>query len=216
VGIHAQDIEGLLLAAFLGAVIGLDREYRGKSAGFRTLMLVSLGAAIFAQVSMKMALLDPYQKSDVTRVASTVVTGIGFLGAGIIFRSGQDVKGLTTATTTWISAAIGMAAGIGSFMLAVAGTVIILITLFLLHYVEDMVANMMHTEKYKISWKADLNEMLRLEDYFESRTFDLKQVKLSKQNDLIVAEWTVRASKKSHELVVEKMIRDHRIIALEH
>jgi len=214
--ITGEDIEGLLLAAFLGALIGLDREYRGKAAGFRTLMLVSLGAAIFSQVSLRMALLDPHENSDVTRIASTIVTGIGFLGAGIIFRSGQDVKGLTTAATTWISGAIGMAAGTGHFALAVIGTAIILTTLFLLHYVEDMVASMMHTERYKLSWKEGLAEMLQMEDFFESKSFELKEAKLSKDGDLIIAEWTVRASKKSHEDVIRKMISDPRIVALEH
>ena len=80
-GSLGADIEKLLLAGVLGAIIGLDREYRSKPAGFRTLLLVSMGAALFTIVSYRMALLDPLGNSDVTRIASNIITGIGFIGA---------------------------------------------------------------------------------------------------------------------------------------
>ncbi|HTM66414.1 MAG TPA: MgtC/SapB family protein [Flavipsychrobacter sp.] len=214
--LNLPDIEGLLLAALLGAVIGFDREYRGKSAGFRTLMLVCLGAALFSMVSFKMALLDPHGRSDVTRIASNIVSGIGFLGAGIIFRSGQDVKGLTTATTVWLTAAIGMAAGTGHFALAVAGTTITWITLFLLHYLENLIARQFKTERYRVKWHYEQGVEIDWKEFFADKAYRLKETKLSKQGDLIVADWTVQASSKAHREVVSKMLADERIIELEH
>ena len=214
--IHAQDIEGLLLAVLLGAVIGMDREYRGKPAGFRTLMLVSMGAAIFSMVSYKMALMDPYSNSDVTRIASNIVAGIGFLGAGIIFRNGQDIRGLTTAATIWIAAAIGMAAGIGSFTLAILGTIITWITLFLLHIVQKKIEEISTTEKYRVTWRSDQNEQMVCEDFFPGLSFKLKDEKISKKNEFVVAEWTITASKKMQKKIVEKMLTDPRIVELEH
>ena len=214
--IHAQDIEGLLLAVLLGAVIGMDREYRGKPAGFRTLMLVSMGAAIFSMVSYKMALMDPYSNSDVTRIASNIVAGIGFLGAGIIFRNGQDIRGLTTAATIWIAAAIGMAAGIGSFTLAILGTIITWITLFLLHIVQKKIEEISTTEKYRVTWRSDQNEQMVCEDFFQGLSFKLKDEKISKKHEFVVAEWTITASKKMQKKIVEKMLTDPRIVELEH
>src|SRR5512140_1676985 len=99
----------LVLAAGLGGAIGLEREYRHKPAGLRTNMLIALGSALFAILSVEVGA----SAGSPDRIAAQVVTGIGFLGAGAILRSGQNVHGLTTAATIWVNAAIGMAAGLG-------------------------------------------------------------------------------------------------------
>lgn len=215
-GIHAEDIEGLLLAALLGAIIGFDREYRGKPAGFRTMMLVSLGAAIFSLVSYKMALLDPNAKSDVTRIASNIVSGIGFLGAGIIFRNGLDVKGLTTATTVWVAAGIGMAAGIGSFKLAVIATAVTWVTLYFLHRIERFVEHTRLTERYRVSWNMDRIKELDLAVYFTGVKCTIKMDKASKSGSMITGEWTVRASRKDHDAAISLMLQDPLVVELEH
>ncbi|RYZ53091.1 MAG: MgtC/SapB family protein [Sphingobacteriales bacterium] len=214
--ITAENLEGLLLAALLGAVIGLDREYRGKAAGFRTLILVSMGSALFSMVSYRMALLDPEKSSDVTRIASNIVTGVGFLCAGIIFRTGKEVIGLTTSATVWIVAAIGMAAGIGSFALATIATLITWMTLFLLHYIENMVLDLVSTEKYLLRWHTDHGSEIQPKDFFDHWSFQIRSAKLNKSNDLVIAEWTIRASKKAHEAAVENMLKDRRIAGLEY
>ena len=105
----------LLLAGFLGGFIGLERELRGYPAGIRTLALVTLGACLFTDVSRLMGGDD--------RVAAQIVTGIGFLGAGVIFREGYTVRGITTAATIWSAAAVGMAIGIGLYIVAILGSV---------------------------------------------------------------------------------------------
>jgi putative Mg2+ transporter-C (MgtC) family protein len=121
----------LLLAAALGAALGLEREYRQKPAGLRTNILIALGSALFTAISMTMAAAGG---SD--RIAAQVVTGVGFLGGGAILRSGRSVHGMTTAATIWVNAAIGMAAGAGQFALATATTALTLVVLAVLPPVE--------------------------------------------------------------------------------
>src|SRR5688572_21016158 len=101
-----ENIVNLLVAAGLSGLIGLEREWRDRDAGLRTHMLVGLGAALFTIAGAELG-------TDPSRVAAQVVTGIGFLGAGAIFRSGEAVKGLTTAAGLWTVAGIGLAAGSG-------------------------------------------------------------------------------------------------------
>jgi putative Mg2+ transporter-C (MgtC) family protein len=116
----------LLLAAGLGAVIGFERELRQKEAGLRTNMLITMGTALFTIMSMELA---DGPGDDQTRVASQIVTGIGFLGGGAILHEKGNVKGLTTAATIWMNAAIGIAAGTGRSGLAIVATIITLVTL---------------------------------------------------------------------------------------
>ena len=116
----------ILLAAALGAVIGFQRGKAAKSAGLRDLILISTGAALFTVVSIYGF------AADTSRVAAGIVTGIGFLGAGVIIRRGEGVvKGLTTASTIWIVAGIGLAAGAGLYLIATVTTLVILLVLLL-------------------------------------------------------------------------------------
>ena len=111
----------LLLSAFLGSIIGLERQTHHKNSGVRTMALISLGSCVFSIVSMSFPGADP------TRVIAQIVTGIGFLGAGIIFKSGMNVYGLTSAATIWCTAALGVAIGIEMYQLAIVLTIVILI-----------------------------------------------------------------------------------------
>lgn len=114
----------LLLAAVCSGLIGYERATAMRSAGLRTHVLVGVGAAVFTLVSI-----DAFGGPDPSRVAAQIVSGVGFLGAGAIFKDGQLVRGLTTAAGLWIAASLGMAAGTGSYMLAALGTTVTLGTL---------------------------------------------------------------------------------------
>lgn len=141
----------LVLAAALGAVIGFEREWRDRTAGLRTHMLVCLGAAVFTLVSAY-GFSEWYESvpsgqrstivSDPTRIAAQIVTGIGFLGAGAIFRSDDGVKGLTTAASLWMMAAIGLSTGAGYYALAVAATLLMLLVLVALRQVSGRIKRM--------------------------------------------------------------------------
>ena len=122
----------LALAAALGSMLGFERELREREAGLRTHLLVCLGSALFTIVSAYgfqdfLTSGDAVVRTDPTRIAAQIVTGIGFLGAGAIIRQGVSVRGLTTAATLWVAAAIGMAAGAGFYSGAVIGTVLTLV-----------------------------------------------------------------------------------------
>lgn len=129
----------LVVGAVLGGLIGLERETAQKPAGLRTYMLVSLGATLFMVCSLLLGNVvaattgDEY---DPSRIASTIVQGIGFLGGGVIFASRGQVKGVTTAAGIWVAAGIGMATGAGFFLVAGVGTVVALITLRVLAWLE--------------------------------------------------------------------------------
>jgi putative Mg2+ transporter-C (MgtC) family protein len=111
----------LAMAAVLGGLIGLERELRGYPAGIRTMALITIGAALFTDVSQILGGDD--------RIAAGIVTGIGFLGAGVIFREGYTVRGITTAATIWASAAIGMAIGRELYLVAGLGTLLVFVVL---------------------------------------------------------------------------------------
>ena len=111
----------LALAAFLGAFVGIEREVRGYPAGVRTIALVALGSALFTEISTITGTED--------RIAAGIVTGIGFLGAGVIFREGYTVRGITTAATIWSAAAVGMAVGRELYLAAGLGSLLIFLLL---------------------------------------------------------------------------------------
>jgi len=121
-------VRRLLLAVALGALLGLERECRHKSAGLRTNILIAVGSALFTIGSIALAPAN----ADPARIAAQIVTGVGFLGAGAIMRTGENVQGLTTAATVWVNAAIGVAVGAGQYhlaLLAIAVTMSVLVVL---------------------------------------------------------------------------------------
>ncbi len=133
---HKNDMEidfiiRLLVASILGAFIGLDREYRTKAAGFRTHFLVALGSALFMIISVHGFDYLPKDqmtlRMDPARIAAQVVTGIGFIGAGTILLNKNVIRGLTTAAGLWVTAAIGMACGVGMYALASVCTILVII-----------------------------------------------------------------------------------------
>ena len=129
----------LLIAAILGGMLGFEREQKGKAAGLRTHMLVALGAAVFVLIPQQAGVSD----ADLTRVMQGLVAGVGFLGAGAIIKGNgaEEIKGLTTAAGIWLTAAIGMAAGLGRQATAVLSTLIALIILYTIPKIAGRFAN---------------------------------------------------------------------------
>lgn len=135
-------IKRLLLAGLIGGLLGAERELRRKPAGFRTNILIGLGCAVFTMLSMTIAPSTP------DRIASNIVTGVGFLGAGAIMREQSGgVHGITTAATVWVNAALGTAAGAGQYMLAIIGGAITLAVLAVLGPIEGAVENRVGAKK---------------------------------------------------------------------
>lgn len=123
--LEAQIVVKLILAMFLGAIIGIERKRWKKPAGGRTFMLISLGSCIFTVISIEAARSFTLGAgTDITRIASNILTGIGFIGAGIIMHKQDHVEGVTSAATIWMTAAIGMSVGFGFYFLAIVATVL--------------------------------------------------------------------------------------------
>jgi len=150
-----DNLARLSLAAVLGGAIGFERELRDREAGLRTHLLVCLGSALFTIVSAYgfrefLTSGDQVVRADPTRIAAQIVTGIGFLGAGAIIRQGLTVRGLTTAATLWVSAAIGIAAGAGYYSGAVLGTVVTIVALWPLRIASYRVFERLRPEERSI------------------------------------------------------------------
>lgn len=128
----------LVLAILIGGAIGFERGRHNQAAGLRTHILITLGSCLIMQIGVFLAAADP--RVDPTRLAAQVVTGVGFLGAGAIFRYGLDIKGLTTAASIWAVSALGLAAGAGLYFLALAGTLMTLFVLVVLVPVSHKIA----------------------------------------------------------------------------
>ncbi|MDQ3094073.1 MAG: MgtC/SapB family protein, partial [bacterium] len=152
----------LLVAAGLGGLIGLEREYRDKSAGFRTQILIALGSALFTIIALEISRTSG-PASDPGRIIGYIVAGIGFLGAGAISKDNFAIKGLTTSSTIWLGAGIGIAAGAGYFAVGTAATAIALFSLIALPEVENWIDHRKKEHFYviTINTKQTLDEVLK-------------------------------------------------------
>ena len=198
----------LALALMLGAVVGFEREQKEHAAGLRTLALVSLGCALFTIISaygFLELLTIPHTTIDPTRIASYIVAGIGFLGGGTIFLSRQNekVKGLTTAATIWVIAAVGIACGVGMILAALVTTAMVLIILFLLPLAESAVlppasSNMrhLHIEASSISGQF-------IADIYDTCT----------RNKVAIEKLTVNPGQKDEEIGIICSIPDRETIS---
>ena len=146
---HSETALQLLFSFIIGTAIGVEREYRSKAAGLRTMIMICLGSTIFTELSMVIG------GNSEDRIASNIITGIGFLGAGVIFKDGLSITGITTATTIWITAALGMAVGAGQYFIAFVGCFAILIVLLFFDYIQKIIARLHHERTYKITTRQD-------------------------------------------------------------
>ena len=157
---HLTVLLRILFSAFLGGLIGMEREIHGRAAGLRTHILVCIGATLFMMTSVIVA--EKYGQSgsvDASRIAAGVVTGIGFLGAGAIIRYGASIRGLTTAASIWAISAIGLAVGAGMYVAAGITTVVVL-AILILSRLEERMALKQPGKKLMVSLSvdSDINE----------------------------------------------------------
>ena len=138
-----QVVLRLILATILGGSLGLERQFHGKVAGFRTYSAVALGGALIMIVSLQIALVYRIPSTDPSRIAAQVVSGIGFLGAGAIIRlshgSQEVITGLTTAAGLWVSGGIGLACGLGLYFAAIFATILMIVIFLVLSKVDQIV-----------------------------------------------------------------------------
>ena len=197
-----EDLIKMMLAVLVGAVIGAEREYRNNSAGFRTVMLITLGSAVFTLLSKKIAPDNP------DRIAANIVTGIGFLGAGTIFRDESRMSGLTTAATIWTAAALGMAIGSGHYALALGGTLLIILILYAMMSVEQLIDRTNRIRKYKIVCMYKQHTLKHYEEVFEDLGLKHERGTQSRVDGEIIGNWIVMGPESKHELLIQKLLSD--------
>jgi putative Mg2+ transporter-C (MgtC) family protein len=193
----------LVLSIVIGGIIGAEREFVSKDAGFRTLMLICLGSCLFTLFSIFIGV-----ETSPDRIASNIVTGIGFLGAGVIFQHENSVKGLTTAATVWATAAIGMGIGGGYYWVSVGGAALVLIALFLFTYMEDWIERINQTRSYRIQCNYKEETFGKFEDMFRECRLKFKRNKQTKSGEQITGSWTVSGSEKNHNKFISQILRD--------
>ncbi len=205
-----DDFIKILASTLVGALIGLEREYRSKSAGLRTFTLISVGCTIFTILSEKMGI-----HTSPDRIAANVVTGIGFLGAGVIFKMDDRVKGLTTATIIWVTASLGMSIGDGHILLSFLGTMVVYIVLGLFVKLEVVMERYGQTRNYKIVCNYSPEIHKRLETIFEQCNLTAKREKQIITKDTLTSNWSVRGRSSKHDKLVKKLIAEKDVRELE-
>jgi putative Mg2+ transporter-C (MgtC) family protein len=170
----------ILISLAVGSAIGFEREYSSKAAGLRTMIMICLGSTILTLMSLVL------EANSKDRIASSIVTGVGFLGAGVIFKDGLTVKGLTTASTIWISAALGMAIGAGQYFTALTGLAAVLIVLAVLDRVQQFIERMHQVRSYTIATSNYFEFIPRFERELRSRKIAFRVKRDMKEVDSFV------------------------------
>ena len=203
------EINKFLLATLLCGLIGVEREFRNKQAGLKTMIMIGLGATLFTILSIQIG------SNSQDRIASNIVTGIGFLGAGVIFKEDNRVNGLTTACVIWIVAAIGMAIGAGYYEQAIGVTIVVLAALLIFPYVESFVERRFTKRTYRIVKKYENESLDTYEDYIRTSKLKLHRGKQELSNGIISVTLISIGSPKNHKSFVDRMLQDQKIIAFD-
>ncbi|MFN8288619.1 MAG: MgtC/SapB family protein [Chitinophagaceae bacterium] len=196
------------LSVLIGSIIGLEREYRGKSAGLRTIILITTGAAVFTMISELMTNGSP------DRIASNIVTGVGFLGAGVIFRDHRSVSGLTTAASVWAAAGLGMAAGGGYYIIAGAGCIILIVVLLLFLPLQKVIDAFNHVQTYKFTCVYHDNVISQYLTLFKSEKLKVVRKDFHKEDSQITFTLVTQGTEKNHERLVKQLLQDKAVTNL--
>ena len=208
--IYFDEAAQVSIAFVIGAVLGLEREFRSKPAGFRTMILICVGSCLYTILSKEAGGGSP------DRIASNIVTGIGFIGAGVIFKEGITVNGLTTAALIWITAALGMAIGYHNYPLAIVVSVIVAIALFVLEPVQRFINRFHKVKDYKIR-TVELGENFRneLEIFFRTHELTFRCMKFVKDNNDAVYLYRISSPDRNYDLVNQFLLTNKQVKSFE-
>ena len=196
----------LALSLLIGGAIGIERELRSKSAGFRTLMLICLGANLFTIFSEYIG-----GSSTPDRIASNVVVGIGFMGAGVIFRNNNRVNGITTAASIWLSAALGVGIGCGYYIASILGCALVVAILVIFSSMDRILDKLNQVREYKITYPYQDNLEHKYEDLINQFGLTIKSRAHTKIGNIITGVWIVTGKEKTHHTFIEAILSDHTV-----
>jgi putative Mg2+ transporter-C (MgtC) family protein len=208
--IYFEEAAQVLFAFIIGAIIGLEREFRSKPAGFRTMILICVGSCLYTILSKEAG------SGSSDRIASNIVTGIGFIGAGVIFKEGITVNGLTTAALIWITAALGMAIGYHNYPLAIVVSGIVVIVLFVLEPVQRFINRFHRVKDYKIrTVESGKNFKMEFESFFSNHDLSFRCMKSIKDNNDVVYLYRISSPDRNYDLVTDFLIRHKEVKSFE-
>ena len=199
------ELSQLLLALMIGAIIGTEREYRSKSAGLRTMIMVSLASCLFTMLSLRIGVENP------DRLAANILTGLGFLGAGVIFKDDNRISGITTATTIWMVAALGMAVGAGYFFLSLISTGLVLIVLIFLVYIQEKIDEFHQARNYRILCIYKEETLDKYEKIFSDNKLKIIRGGQNKTEQNIIGHWVLIGSAQNHQKLTQYLLNDTEI-----
>lgn len=204
-----EDILKLLLAILIGGIIGAEREYHDKAAGLRTIILICVGSTLFTIFSGRLG-----SGSDSTRIAANIVTGIGFLGAGVIIRESGRVLGLTTAATIWLTASIGMGIGGGYYLFVGAVTGIMLIVLWIFPVFEDRIYTRYEHKTYNLQSSINAGKYDELHALIKDCGLRIKNCKMQKCMKGLKCTFDTTGTQKGHKKLLKMLLSDEDIVDL--
>lgn len=211
--IDTNDLIKLLAALLVGGIIGFEREMHAKAAGLRTITLITVGSTLFTMLSFHFT-----PAGDPGRTAANIVMGVGFLGAGVILFSEGRVKGLTTASSIWVAAALGMGIGLGDFGLVAMATVLVILVLWLFTRFDrliDVVGREVRT--YEIIYMAREGKVEQIESRIAaSRLTTVHRRRMKLDDERLRGEWELRGPLARHGQFVDAMVDDPEILEVKY
>ena len=201
ISIYFEEAAQVSVAFVIGAIIGLEREFRSKPAGFRTMILICVGSCLYTIISKETG------ADNADRIASNIVTGIGFIGAGVIFKEGITVNGLTTAALIWVTAALGMSIGYHNYPLAILVSAMVVITLFVLEPVHRIINRFHKVKDYKIRTVHLGNSFITdFEVFFKYHGLSYRCMKFAKDNNDAIYVYRISSPNRNYDLVIQFLL----------
>lgn len=205
INIYIEEAAQVSISFMIGAILGIEREFRSKPAGFRTMILICVGSCLYTILSQQLG-----SASSTDRVASNIVTGIGFIGAGVIFKEGISVNGLTTAALIWVTAALGMAVGYKSYPIAIVVTIIVVVVLFILEPVQRYIIKFHKVKDYRIRLAENSSEFKKdLSVFIKNNNLTFRPMKVIKENGDAIYIYRISSPKRNYD-VVNQFLLDHK------
>jgi len=198
-----DDVIKLLLAVLIGGLIGAEREFRDKAAGFRTIILICIGATLFTIFSLRLG-----KEVDPVRIAASIVSGVGFLGAGAILRDGGRISGLTTASTIWLAAALGMGIGGGYILFSGVAAVVVLIVLWVFPGLEARLDRAREYRTYEITCGVSPVKLEELEKAFRDCGLRIVSRKQTRRGDQMIVVWAASGTLERHAELARLLFAD--------
>lgn len=207
---YPDDVIKLMLAVVVGGLIGLEREYSSKAAGFRSIVLICIGSTLFTVISQHLG-----GTANGDRIAANIITGIGFIGAGVVFKDGVSITGITTASSIWATAALGMAIGGGHYILAFEGLVLVIIVLSLFEFLERQVDRWHQVRSYRIVVNGDTDFSIELEARLAELSLNFEKKRRMKSDNSRVYTYDVSGKRDRIEQFSSFLMNDSSVQSFE-